>query len=245
MTQSTTRPTPDISIEIGPTEERSFLRWAGWSGLAATLAFVVTIVVTNAGGPASPESSAEILGYLDEVSTSSLGLYAYGIAGIVLCVLYVPMAVGIHRLLGRSTVAWHGSFAVTVGLAVLFPAYLINLLIPAGLSHAASDPAIGAESLYAVFAYAEGAAESLFTVGSALSLAIGPLLWGYGWLKADLDRRWIGWVGLVAGITGFVWFVWLLDTPIVLIVLMVNVVASLAMFTGASAALIADGRGRS
>lgn len=171
MTEKTIdRPGPGVRSAVDVANERSFLQWAGWSGLVGTLAFVTTIVAAQVSAVADPEGPGEILGYLEEVSQSGWNTYTYGIAGIVLTVLYIPMAVGVYRLLARSTAAWYGSASVVIGLAVLFPAYVINLLVPAGLVPLAADMGgVGAEALYADYAFARAAAEVFFT-GASLSL---------------------------------------------------------------------------
>ncbi len=240
MTSNTAMLTPAASPTAG-SEQASFLRWSGWSGLAATAAFVATIVATT-GSTAPPESVGEVISYLDEVAEGSAS-HLYGIAGVVLCLLYVPMAVGVYHLLGRRTLAWFGSGAVVAGLVVLFPAYLVNLIIPAGLASAAAELGdAGADSLYSLHAFASSAAEACFTIGSVLSLAVGPLLWGLAWLRSTTPRRWLGWTAVVTGLTGAVWFVWLSDAAMVLPVLLVNTLLSLVLFTGASASLVAKGR---
>ncbi|MDX1450297.1 MAG: hypothetical protein R3246_14700, partial [Acidimicrobiia bacterium] len=217
--------------------------WSGWSGLIATAAFLVTVIQNNVGGVAEPEGPGEILGYLDQVSRSPSSFYVYGFGGIVLVLLYIPMAAGIYRLLDRSTEAWFGSVAVITGLAVLLPAYLITVLVPAGLAPAAADlGGPGTEALYAIHTFATATAESLFTVGSVLSLGIGPLLWGFGWLRSLEHRRWLGWLGIVTGVSGMVWFVWLTAGPLVLIALIVNVLCSLVLFGGISIDLVSLGR---
>ena len=239
--QLTERPASRITGMHG--SEAMFSTWSGWSGLIATAAFLVTVIQTNVGGVAEPEGPGEVLGYLDQVSRSPSSFYVYGFAGIVLVLLYIPMAAGIYRLLDRSTEAWFGSVAVITGLAVLLPAYLITVLVPAGLAPAAADlGAAGTESLHAIHTFATAAAEALFTVGSVLSLAIGPLMSGYGWLRALERRRWLGWLGLVTGLSGMVWFVWLTAGPLVLVALIVNVLCSLVLFGGISMELVSQGR---
>ncbi len=222
-------------------EQASFLRWSGWSGLAATAAFVATIVAST-GSPAPPDSVGEVVGYLNEIADGGAA-YLYGIAGVVLCLLYLPMAVGVYHVLGRQTLAWFGTGAVLAGLVVLFPAYVTNLVFPAGLAPVASEIGdAGAASLYSLHAYASSVAEVCFTIGSVLSLAVGPLLWGVAWLRSSTPRRWLGWTAVVTGLTGTVWFVWLSDAVVVLPILLVNTLLSLVLFTGASTLLVASGR---
>ena len=77
-----------------------------------------------------------------------------------------------------------------------------------------------------------GAAELFFTVGSLLSLAFGPFLWGVAWLRSMDTSRWLGWTAILTGLTGLVWFVWLLDTDIALLgfLLIANVLVSFVLF---------------
>ena len=98
--------------------------------------------------------------------------------------------------------------------------------------------AAGADAIYADYTVARTIAEILFTVGSILTLGIGPALWGIGWLRSSGSSRWLGWTGIVTGVTGMVWFVWLIDNAIVGNVLILNVVVSLVLFAGLSVALV-------
>lgn len=165
------------------------------------------------------------------------------VAGIALVVLYIPMSVGVYRLLERSTTAWYGTTAVVFGLAVLLPAYLVNLLPPLAFVPLAGElGTIGGEVLYADYSVARIAAELFFTVGSVLSLAVGPFLWGLAWMRPIGSSRWIGWTALITGVTGLVWFVWLIESSVVSTTLIVNVLMSLVFFAAASVALVARGR---
>lgn len=247
MSQEITRsPAPAAPTAADARPDRSFSAWSGWCGLVATAAFVVTIVAGSASGAPAPEGPGEILGFLDEVSQTPATWYAYGVAGIALTVLYIPMAVAVHRLLASSTASWFASTAVVVGLAALFPAYVVNVLVPAGLAPAAGVLGEGgAGTLYGIHAYADAAAEVCFAVGSVLSLGVGPLLWGVGWLRSVGAHRWLGWAQLITGATGMVWFVWLLaDSVVVTVLLAVNGICALVVFTGISAVLVGRGRPR-
>lgn len=223
----------------------SFLRWAGWSGLIGTLAFIVTIVMTT-GGVADPDGPGDMARFLADISDGGALSYVYGVAGAVLVVIYIPMAVGVYRLLDRSTMAWHGTAAMVFGLAVLLPAYLINLLPAQSFAPLAAELGGGSgEILYADYSIARSAAELFFTVGSVLSLAVGPLLWGIEWLRSMGSSRWLGWFGVVTGVTGMVWLVWLVDNAVFGYLLMANVLASLVLFTGVSVVLLSRGRAMS
>lgn len=242
MTADTTLRTPATSATTKDVDERRFLTWAGWSGIAATAAFVATSVATT-GSPAPPDAAGEMVAYLDAVASSPWVFYTYGICGVVLCLLYAPMSIGVHRLLGRSTMSWFGTAAVLAGLAVLFPAYVVNLLAPGGLAPAATELGEGgADTLFTLHTYAEAAAEMCFTVGSVLSLGIGPLLWGWAWRRSSVRPRWLGWVAVATGISGMVWFVWLAPFTGLVLVIMVNVLLSLLLFAALSVVLLRRGR---
>lgn len=245
VADTTSHRTAPVPSSADRAQSGAFLEWAGWSGLLGTLAFIVTIVMTT-GGVSGPDGSADMARFLADVSDGgSLG-YVYGVAGIVLVVLYIPMAVGIYRLLGRSAAAWNGSAAVVFGLAVLLPAYLINLLPSmAFVPLAAELGSTGGEILYADYSIARSGAELFFTVGSVLSLGLGPLLLGLAWLRSSERGRWLGWAGVLTGATGMVWFVWLIDNALFGYLLIANVVVSLVYFTGVSVVLVSRGRAES
>lgn len=236
------RPLTAIAPVAEGSQQRAFLRWAGWSGVAATLAFIATILMTF-GGVASPDGAEDVLRFLDDVAAGGPMQYIYGVAGIILVFLYIPMAVGIYRLLDRSVGAWYGSAAVVLGLMVLLPAYVINLLAPMALVDLAADLGSGgAGAIYADYQVARVLAELFFTVGSVLTLSFGPLLWGVSWLRSRESARWIGWVGVLTGLTGLVWFVWLVENAIFANLLIVNVVLSLVLFAAASLVLVSRSR---
>ena len=231
------------SVDEDRSQGRLFLKWAGWSGLVATLAFIVTIVMSSAGSVAGPESADDMLRFATEVTDSGSTQYIYGVAGLVMVVLYMPMCAGLYRYLRRTTTAWYGTMAVISGLGILLPAYVINLLAPAALAPLVEElGASSAQSLYADYEIARVVAELFFTVGSVLTLAIGPFLWGIAWLDASKSSRWLGWIGLLTGITGAVWFVWLVDNALFGYLLILNVLLSLVLFAGVSVVLVAKAR---
>lgn len=220
----------------------TFLKWAGWSGLIATFAFVVTVVMTFFS-VAGPEGPGDVSRYLDDVAAAGSVEYIYGVAGIVMVVLYIPMAIGTYAILKKTTPAWYGSVAVAFGLAVLLPAYLINLLAPFGLVPLAGDlGGTGTEALYADYQVARVMAELFFTVGSLLTLGFGPLLWGVAWLRSRESNRWVAWTAIVTGVTGMVWFVWLIDNATIGYVLILNVLVSLVLFAAVSVVLLVEAR---
>lgn len=231
-----------VPAAVGESKDGTFLKWAGWSGLVATIAFLVTVLMTFSA-VSGPEGPADMTRFLDDVAEAGTLEYVYGVAGIVLAVLYIPMAIGTYLLLRRTVAAWFGSVAVAFGLAVLLPAYVINLLAPFGLVPLAAElGGAGSEALYANYEVARVMAELFFTVGSLLTLGFGPLLWGVAWLRSELASRWVGWAAVATGVTGMVWFVWLIDNAAAGYVLIVNVLVSLVLFAGVSVILVRQGR---
>lgn len=226
-------------------EASRFSKWAGWSGLIGSFAFLATVVVANVWNNAVEGVSdpSDVTRFMGEVSDSSASFIAYGVAGIVLSVFYIPMSFGVHRRLNRSTRSWFGTAMVVIGLGILVPAYVIALLVPTGLAPLAEElGSVGAEAIYVLNEVAGVGALLFFTAGSVLTLAFGPYLWAREALSSGAFSRWLGWLGVVTGITGLIWFVWFMDSPIILPVLVTNFVASLVFYTGLSVALL---KGRS
>ena len=245
MTEQLTRPSPTTAparSDVATRDESRFMRWAGWSGVIASIAFLTTVVVANLGGPEEPTGAGDVLAYLDEVAASPLQNYIYGIAGIALCVIYVPMLFGVHRLLQRTAQSWFATAGMVMGMGLLLPAYVISTMEPgigdavAGLGSAAPDAS------YVVYGTLATAATVFFTAGSILTLCFGPLLWSVEALRTRAISRWLAWSGVITGVTGLVWFVWFTESGPVLAVLIVNVLGSLVFFFGLSAALIRAGR---
>lgn len=213
-------------------EHRKFMTWAGWSGLAASAAFIITIVATNFLGSVEPlDGPDDIIRYLDEVGDNAVRSYVYGIAGIIMSVLFLPFGIAVYYKLHRGAAAALGSVAMGVGLMMLVPAYAVSILEAAVLTSVASElGTTGSEALYALQEFGGGTAGIFFTVGSILTLAVAPLLWAMDGRRTGALPKWLSGTGLLAGVTGLVWFVWLYESPITLIVLLINVVVSLVFF---------------
>ena len=213
--------------------------------MVASAAFLATVLIVQlwTGGVDGPVDAADMLRYVNDISDVEMGYIAYGVAGIVLSIVFIPMCFGVHRKLGRSTRAWFGTVAVVVGLSILLPAYVIALLPAVGMVPAAETLGVaGAEALFAINDMAGAASVVFFTVGSLLTLSFGPLLWATESLSNRTFSRGISWVGVVTGVTGFVWFVWFLDSPVLLLLLIVNVLASLVYFAGISISMLRSTR---
>lgn len=221
-------------------DARRFAKWAGWSGLVASLAYLATVLVVNLTASVDELSGpGDMIRYLSDSADQASVSISYGVAGILFCVLYVPMCAGIHRRFGRTSRSWFGTAAVAVGLGILLPAYVIALLVPFGMAPVAEElGGASAEALYSINEVADAASLVFFTAGSVLTLAVGPFLWAREILQVGGYARWLGWTGLITAATGLVWFVWYLESPILLIVLIVNVLASLVFFFGVSAGLV-------
>lgn len=219
---------------------RSFRTWAGWCGIAASIAYITTVAATSLlGSVESYEGPDDIVRYLQEVGDNSSQSLLYGIAGIVMSVLYIPFGVAVYQVLRRQAIATLGSLAMVVGLALLIPAYAIAILEATALASAADDlGAAGAETLYVV-EEAGGVMQAIFfTVGSVLTLSVAPLLWAIQGRRNGIVPTWLNRTGLVVGVSGLVWFVWFFETPVILAVLLVNVLASLVFFIAWSRFLV-------
>lgn len=224
-----------------------YLKWSGWSGLLASAAFLTTVLVSNlvTSGTEPPAGPSDMVRYFSDISENPAGFVAYGTAGIVLSILYIPMSFGVYRMLQRTTIAWFGTAAVVIGLGILLPAYVTNILLANGLAPAAAEVGeAGNAPLFVVYEFASSAAAVFFTVGSILTLAIGPGLWAVEALKSRVLSTWLAWTGVVVGVSGLVWFVWFVSSPLVLIALIVNGLASLILFTGLSATLVSTASGQ-
>jgi hypothetical protein len=224
---------------VNEQNQSSFMKWSGWCGLIASLAYLTTVIVPSLGSPAKPDNQGEIAEYLTKISDGVLPSYIYGYGGIVFCVMYIPLCIATFWLLGRTSLSLLGSLAIAIGLGILLPAYVAAMLPATGLVPASDQLGVGGnESLYAIFAVAGAAGAIFFTVGSILTLAIGPFLWGLTGLRSGGISRWLAWVGIITGVTGLIWFVWLLQGPIVFGVLLINVVLSLVFYTAVAIALL-------
>lgn len=71
----------------------------------------------------------------------------------------------------RTTTSWYGALAIVIGPAVLFPAYVIDLLAPTALV-AMSTAGIGAKTLPAHYEVAKALAEIFFSVGIILIINV-------------------------------------------------------------------------
>lgn len=225
--------------EMSDREQDRFSRWAGHLGLVAAAAYLTTVVATSLlGSVEAYETPDDIVRYLDEVADTAYRPLLYGIAGIVMSVLFVPLAVAGYRALRRTALAGLGAIALAIGLVSLIPAYVMNIVEGTVLASAASDLGGGSgEALYVTTEFASGVATVSFTVGSSLTLGVTPLLWAIEGRRTGTFSGWVNWAGLITGVTGLVWFVWFFESAVTLPVLLVNVVASLVYFVGISLAV--------
>ena len=232
MSTITTTPTDRSLGPLAESEHRRFMTWAGWSGLAASIAYITTIVATNLLGSVEPYDGPQDVGrYLEEVGDDVVRYYVYGIAGIVMCVLFTPFAIAVYSKLRRGAAAGLGSLAMIVGLMMLVPGYAVSILEAAALAPVATE--LGADANGAIYATAEAGeaiAAIFFSLGSVLTLCFAPLLWAIDGRRQNALPSWLIGTGVVVGVTGLVWFVWFHETPIILVALLLNLVASLVFF---------------
>lgn len=207
---------------------------AGWCGLLAAAAYITTIAVASLFGSVEAyDGPADIVRYLQDVADNSARSIVYGIAGIVMSVLFIPFGIAIYRALNRTASALLGSLAMTVGLVCLIPAYAMSLIEGTVLASAVNDAGIDDQSaLYLATEFAVGVMVIFFTVGSILTLCVAPLLWGVEGRRTGAFSKWINLTGIIVGVSGLVWFVWFFETPALLFVMLLNAVASLVYFIG-------------
>ena len=224
-----------------PSNRAEALRKAGWFGLAGSAAYLTTGVLANIGASIDPAESAGDTGrYLADIEAVAAGHIAYGLAGIALCLLYVPMAKATTGLLGGSQRARQGTFAIIAGLLALIPAYVASIVSSGGVVTIARHTAVTDSQLFGLLEALDVVSTASFAVGSFLSLGVGPLLWGLAAAGATPFPRWVRNLFLSLGATGVVW---ILPMSTVLIVpLMINVLASLTAYTALSVVLVRRAR---
>jgi len=232
-TTSSTGNTADTTIDAG---DRSTLRRGGLYGLAASAAFLTTGVLTSViGGIEAPENVADMDRYLAEVGDAPIGFILYALAGLALCVLYIPMCRAITNLLLDRRAARAGTTSVIAGLVILVPAYVIAAVASVGLVNR-HDAGTGTEKLFDAFEVMSTAAEVAFGLGSLLSLGVGPFLWGMAGRAGREIPRWLSSLAIAIGVSGLVWAIPPSARPALIV--MVNVLGSLVLFVALSRRLI-------
>jgi len=217
------------------------LRWDGVSGLLATAAFLATGVLTSIVGEIeAPDDVADMSRYLADVGDVELGYVLYAVAGIALCVLYVPMSLAVTRVLNGGSTARFGTMSVIAGLVILLPAYVLAVASTTGLVNAQAAGA-GADSLFAVREFSATASEVFFAAGSFLSLGVGPLLWGLAGRGGTGIPRWMSRLAIVVGTVGLVWAVPPSDNVLLTVLVLINVLGSLVLFAALSVKLLRAG----
>lgn len=235
-TTTTVRTTDNTAADTTiDANDRSTLRWGGLYGLAASAAFLMSGVLTSViGGIEPPESVADMDRYLAEVGEAPIGFVLYAIAGLALCVLYVPMSRAITELLRDRRAARAGTTSVIAGLLILVPAYVIAVA-SVGLVNR-HDAGTDTETLFDAYEFLSTAAEFSFGLGSLLSLGVGPLLWGLAGRAGREIPRSLSGLAIVIGVSGLVWAIPPSVRPALIV--MVNVLGSLVLFVALSRRLV-------
>ena len=153
--------------------------------------------------------------FFDDVASNGYGFHLYGWAGLLALLLAVPFTYAIFLLVRAAlSEAWLGAIAMCASLIVLFPAYMLNVLVAFKLEplfnelgESATDP------LYIFYESNAGLASLMFLLGSVLTFPIAPWLLSVAWLRTTTPPRWVGWLGVFAGVTGLAWVGILADEP--------------------------------
>lgn len=202
-TESDSRDSP-----VAMTDKRTFIRTGGLVGLASGIAILAsslsTFVTASVARPDGPSDLAE---FFADVDTSGYGFHLYGWSGLIGLVLAVPFTYGLFLLVrGALSQAWLGAVFMWAGLVVLFPAYVLNILVATKLSSLFGDLSeSAANSVYVVYEAYAGSGSIMFLFGSLLTFSIAPWLLSIAWLRTGTRPRWIGWLGVFAGVTGLAW----------------------------------------
>ena len=211
---------------------------AGIAGLIASAAFITTGVLNSTGTAVEgPATAADVGRYLDAVNATMVPLVLAGLAGLTLCVFYIVMSRGVTAHLGGDRRAAVGTRITVWGLVALVPAYVLHLAVTGGFTIMDAHGDVSDARLLQLHDAAQLGITVSFAVGSLLSLGLGPLLWGLsgranGKIPASLGRLLIA-----VGCTGIVWAA-PVETPVVFMLIMVNVLASLVAFIALSRALL-------
>lgn len=201
---------------------RTTERWTSWTGLAAVLLWVASIVVVNAGGaPAEDASEAELLAY---VETEGASILAGGWLFMAGCAAFLWFAVALRERLAAaergngvfSTVAFVGA-VVTGVLMMVTPGGEIAAAIVADEQEISGSTVAALRHLGEGLISAATLAATLLMVGSAVvALRTGLFPRGWAWfslaLAAVLVVPLIGWAALLLGLP-----VWVVGTAALLL----------------------------
>jgi len=182
------------------------------SGVAILLSSLTTIVTASVARPDTPAEMAE---FAADVDSYGYGFHLYGWLGLIGLVLAIPFTYGLFLLArGAFNHAWLGAVGMWSGLIVLFPAYVLNILVASKLAPLFTDlGGSAADPLYVVYETYSGLGSILFLFGSLLTFSLAPWLFSIALLRTRTAPRWIGWLGVFSGVTGLTWAGLLLDSP--------------------------------
>ena len=195
-------------------DTQQFIRTGGLLGIASGVAIVLSAFSTAiTAGVARPDNPGELAAFFDDVASNSYGFHLYGWTGLAALLLAVPFTYALFLLVRTAlNEAWLGAIAMWAGLIVLFPAYLLNILVATKLEPLFDELGESAtDSMYIFYESNAGLAALMFLLGSLLTFSIAPWLLSRAWLRTATSPRWIGWLGIFAGVTGLAWVVMLAD----------------------------------
>lgn len=108
-TSTQARPPLNGGPAFEPIEHRRFMTWAGWSGLVASVAYITTIAATSLFGSVEPSDGPnDAIRYLQDIGDNAIRSYTYGIAGIVMSLLFIPYGVAVYSKLHWGAAAAFG-----------------------------------------------------------------------------------------------------------------------------------------
>ena len=196
-------------------------RWTTWTGLAAVLLWIASVVVVNSGGvPAENASEADYLAYVEsDATTIMVGGWIF-MAG---CAAFLWFAVVLRERLAAaeggsrtfSTVAFVGSVLVGA-LMMLTPCGEITAAIIAEEQEISASAVAALRHLGEAFLSAATIAATLLMIGSAVvALRTGLFPRGWAWFSLALAVALvigpIGWAALLLGLP-----IWVIGTTVFL-----------------------------
>jgi hypothetical protein len=193
-----------------------YVRIGGLAGIASGIAILLSSLMTLVtASVARPDAPAEMAEFFADVDSAGYGFHLYGWLGLIGLVLAIPFTYGLF-VLARAAFnhAWLGAVGMWAGLVVLFPAYVLNILVASKLAPLFTDLGGSAnDALYVVYETYSGLGSILFLFGSLLTFSVAPWLLSIALLRTKTAPRWIGQLGVFAGVTGLTWAGLLLDSP--------------------------------
>jgi hypothetical protein len=175
-------------------DEKGFVRLAGWAGVAAFVLFVGGLVVEGAAGPApSFTDTGALAAYL---RNHAIALTSGGLLISLALMMELVLVVGIRDLIRGSGGAWASMGSVfLLFYVVAYPMGLVasGLLIAAGTEAITKGDASAIRALW-------GGGFSLLGAVTYLPLMFASLTYAVAVQRTGVLPRWTAWLGWIAAV---------------------------------------------